>query len=338
VRECVRALYASATVLSVLAIVQVGVFYATGTDIFPLGVFGDSSDWRSGMFGTDGGFGGSIFRASALGGEPKHLAYSLVLVLTVRFADQLTGGPLGLNGKRVRLQTAAWFGALVLTFSTQGYMLFAVNVVLVLVGVAFYQGLTRRHVMFVMGTLLVAMVALSIPGMGDVILQRTIGRIVQDGAVEDWNQAVWSWFRETPSAWPLGVGLGNVHLYAARYIPDEFMYYMGSKVFTAKSGLLRIASETGVAGMLLFLAPLLKTLYALRRSARRGSRLALCIMVTAASGVADFFASMDGPIYIFLLTGAAVATARVLRQNGAMSGGTGALGYQADERLTGSAA
>ena len=130
VTRAYRVFLGSMAVLSVLAIVQFVVFYAAGVDLFPIGILSPSGETRTGMFNSESFMGGSVFRVCALGGEPKHLAYSIALALTVLFADAMWRGPLGLSN-RLRMGLAALFvTALVLTFSTQGFVLVVANLVI----------------------------------------------------------------------------------------------------------------------------------------------------------------------------------------------------------------
>jgi hypothetical protein len=314
VTRAYRVFLGSMAVLSVLAIVQFVVFYAAGVDLFPIGILSPSGETRTGMFNSESFMGGSVFRACALGGEPKHLAYSIALALTVLFADAMWRGPLGLSN-RLRMGLAALFvTALVLTFSTQGFVLVVANLVIA-VGATLWmrpQGKFRIMTPFIAIAALLAAGAF-LPGLRDAVLDRTVRRVSESGAVEDFNLVVWAWLREHPARAILGVGLGNVHLYAAPFVPSEFRYMLDA-VFVAKSGLLRLISELGTIGCGLFLYTLLGPLARLVRRARLSmGRLAPMQVTFAGCVLLDYCMSADGPMYVFLTAGLTLALVRNCR-------------------------
>jgi hypothetical protein len=111
-----------------------------------------------------------------------------------------------------------------------------------------------------------------------------------------------------------GVGLGNIHLYAAPYIPAEFAFYLDKAVFVAKSGALRIVSELGVLGLGVFLMAVGVALLPVWRQSREGSKMALVAFIAGTSSVIDYLLTCDGPTYVFLFLGIALAvgSARVV--------------------------
>jgi hypothetical protein len=304
-------LVVSTTILASLAILQFTLYYATGFDLFPLNLFTPDSEYRAGAFDTIGFLGGHVFRACALGGEPKHLAYSLAISLAILGAEQLFGGLLSLSRWKQVFAASIQGVALLLTFSTQGLGLLAFNIVLLLGMAAVKRGHTRRQIWFFVLVATGALAIVAVPGLTEIVRMRSVDRLIETRGLEDWNIAVLDWLIDNTWAVPLGVGLGNVHLYAAPYIPAEFLYYMGGHVFVAKSGFLRIVSEAGIVGLLLFFAsavPPLKRLW--RKSATRGSPsgggAALLVLV-----LLDYMLAADGPTYVFIAIGAAWAISRV---------------------------
>jgi hypothetical protein len=315
VTRAYRVLLGSVAVLSMLAIVQFVVFYATGVDLFPIGILGPSGEMHAGMFDSASFMGGRVFRPCALGGEPKHLAYSIALALTVLLADAMWRGPLGLSSRRRMGLAALFVAALVLAFSTQGFALVVANVVIV-VGVTLW---TRPRGKFRMMKPFIAIAAILaagafIPGLRDVVADRTVGRVSESGAIEDFNLAVWAWLREHPAKAILGVGLGNVHLYAAPFVPMEVRHYMLDGVFVAKSGLLRLISELGIVGCGLFLYALIGPLARLvRRDRSSVGRLTPMHVAFASCVLLDYCMSADGPMYVFLTAGLTLALVRTCR-------------------------
>jgi hypothetical protein len=306
VRKVLRVLVVSGTLLAAMGIVQVAVYYLSGFDMFPIGMLADS-EGRYAAFATEQFGGGIVFRACALGGEPKHLAYTLVTCLSIVASDRVFGGVLGLTPRQVLASTGLCLAALVLTFSTQGFLLLALDIVAIAIVAIALRGWSRRNL--VLGLMLVAILgAFAInPDLVAVIYDRSVGRISDTSAVEDWNQAVWDWLRETPSAWLLGVGLGNVHLYAADYIPAEGLFYMKGNVFVAKSGLLRIVSELGLIGVGFLGVLAMKGLNGLRTYRHSGSPGAAMASTCLLAVTVNFLFAQDGPVFLFLFIGLALA-------------------------------
>jgi hypothetical protein len=304
-------LVVSTTILASLAILQFTFYYATGFDLFPLNLFTPDSEYRAGAFDTSEFLGGHVFRACALGGEPKHLAYSLAISLAILSAEQLFGGLLNLSQWKKLLFASIQGVALLLTFSTQGLGLLALNIVLLLAMAAITRGVTKRQLWFFVLVAIGSLAIIAVPGLTEIVRMRTIDRLIETRGIEDWNLAVWGWLIDNTWAVPFGVGLGNVHLYAAPYIPAEFLFYMGGRVFVAKSGLLRIVSEAGIVGLLLFFAcavPPLKRLWRTRanQGSPSGGVAALLVLV-----LLDYMLTADGPTYVFIAIGAAWAISRV---------------------------
>ena len=127
------------------------------------------------------------------------------------------------------------------------------------------------------------------------LAERTVDRIDQNGAVEDFDLAILDFFKARPEYLVLGTGLGNAHLYAGPYVQPEFQSYTEGNVFTAKPQYLRIVSELGIVGLLLFLAWYGVLLVDVARALRRpgGERL-MAIIPIALSILVVFMA--DGSV------------------------------------------
>jgi hypothetical protein len=78
-------------------------------------------------------------------------------------------------------------------------------------------------------------------------------RVTDRDKIEDWDAVVLEGLKENPQYLMFGSGLGNIHNIAAPYI-DRFenLAFMEENIFTAKSGYLRIISECGFVGFILF--------------------------------------------------------------------------------------
>jgi uncharacterized membrane protein YidH (DUF202 family) len=116
--------------------------------------------------------------------------------------------------------------------------------------------------------------------------------------MEDWNEVVLAWLRAHPTYGVLGVGLGNVHLYAAEYIPPAYSY-MYDNVFVAKSGLLRLISEIGIVGLVFALWMYWAPIWRARRL--HSTPMANALFLVASVVALDFAVSWDGPLYVFLV-------------------------------------
>jgi hypothetical protein len=321
-RNALRAFAASAAVLSILAILQSLVYFTLHVDLFPIGMFDPAGAVRSAAFQADAFGGRSVFRAGALGGEPKHLAISLALAIGVISTELVYDDVLRWPRRVVLVVGALCSVALVATFSTQGIVLAVLNVLGVVASAPAIGRVKRLRVrpLFVSLAVIVAL-GIAIPGLSDVLEQRTVERLGETGGMEDSNIAVWDWLRDNPLYWPLGTGLGNVHLYAASYVPGEFLFYMGGRIFVAKSGLLRLLSEIGVVGLIAFLLTALAPVRLLIPHARKGRGLAGAVITLILMAIANFMLSADGPIYVFVVSGIGFA---VWRSGVSDSLGTGA--------------
>jgi hypothetical protein len=305
-----RALVWSALILAGFGIAQFVVYRATGVDLFPIAVTASEEQFRTGIIQGDSFLGGAqSLRVSSLGGEPKHLALSLVVCLTALLANQLSGGPLRFSRRFLFVAGGVLLGTLVLTFSTQGFTLLVVNaaIVFALSRVLLPKGSTSRSLKLLAVVGAVGAVIVATPGVVDLVEHRTVDRFREGGALEETNEIVISWLHDHPEHAVLGVGLGNVHMYAGDYIPDELRYYLVGNVFVAKAGLLRLVSEIGVVGLAIFLLTFLKPLRSLWPAAKVDDRGATFQIMMAVSGVFDFMLTLDGPIYVFLIMGLSYA-------------------------------
>ena len=304
----------SAGGLAILGLVQAAVYLATGADIFPVGVIDPWAVTRTGLIEAERMGGGRMtwIRMGSLAGEPKHLAYVVMVAATILLADQIYGGLLTLSRSLKTAVAVVCVVALVGTFSTQGLVLGSFNVAAML-ATAPKSGRTalRRYAAVGVALVLLFVVTAQVAGLHEVLLERTVGRLRDQGGIEDWNQAVMGFLRETPWVWPFGVGLGNVHLYAAPYIPLAAESYMVGQVFVAKSGLLRLLSELGLAGLGLFLAAYLaQVLRALRHRDAEGARSSVGFAALGMVLLVDFLVSGDGPVSPFLFAGLCTAACR----------------------------
>lgn len=286
----------SVAVLCILGIFQLASYYIFGYDPFPVGILQEGYQ----RFGIVGYGGLSIFRISSLGGEPKNLAYSIAIVLPLLIGIYI------LKIAKIKFFLPIMILMLItlfFTFSTQGYLLFITNIFLLLLIIFYKKGLIRRLVLLITIAFILSIgIIVKFAIVSELITLRTIERFREVGFIEDWNEAVLGFIKDYPSWLLTGVGLGNIHLYAQSYIPEYAYHYMSGNVFVAKSGLLRIISELGIIGLIIFI---LMSLYPIIKTWRyvKVDNLILLQIVFFTYTLLSFMLSDDGPNYIFLAMG-----------------------------------
>lgn len=262
-RRAGRCYLVSLVVLAALGCVQLALWYGTGWNPLPLGLVTRWGEDRSLLIQGSFVFGDvQLNRMNSLGGEPKDLGQSLMVGLFFIQALWLTHPDPAL-ARRLRAPWLLLFLSMLLTFSTSAMCVWPVGSLaqLFLRGVfvrraapgAIRAGMDLRGVV---GLLLFLAVALAgMPrdfgkGMklGDLLASRTMERL----ELEDFDQAISQFLARQPDWLPFGVGLGNAHLYADRYLADTAAEYAQGTAFRSKSGTLRLLSELGVAGLLLW--------------------------------------------------------------------------------------
>ena len=294
-----KVLILSCFILSLIGLFQYLFYHHFGYDILPVGVLQEDAT-RSGMFSFESL---NIFRVSSLGGEPKHFAYSLSIVLPIIIL---------LNYLKI-LKSKIIFMLimlvnLILTFSTQGYIIFVLNMFIVFFLLWYFKGLKKKFFLYSLISVCAVVIFFVLnPFLFQLIKLRSIDRLLDPSVVgahsiiEDFNEAVIEFIKENPYWSIIGVGLGNIHLYAQEYIPD-YAWYMIDNVFVAKSGFLRLLSEVGLIGLFLFLISYLKPLVALSKLAKNYD-LALFMVIVSIYSLIDFALTADGPTHIFLFLG-----------------------------------
>jgi hypothetical protein len=283
-QRCAKAYVLSCVVLSIVGCAQLAVWILSGNDPFPVGYVNS----LLGGFGADGMRSGinqfrgtSLYRMSSFGGEPRYLGVSFVVALLILQIFAWTGRGL----PRVAIIVSTCLLALSIA-ATQSTSALAV-LVIVSLSLGLLKALGNRSepfgfraigislaLTFAMGLVAAILVTKdrSVSGgiewVSDFTQTRTVDRL---SAAEDMDDAVLSFLSDHPYRFLTGVGMGNIHLYALDYINPEYRYYMANTAFTAKSGALKVLSETGVLSLLALVMPL----WLLRRKSlppiRRGS-------------------------------------------------------------------
>lgn len=288
----------SAVILATIGWMQLVVWVGTGTNPMPIGFF---NDWAGGHVVLSEGvvqFGKiNVFRMNSFAGEPRTLGGALVYAMLIIQAVGAIS-----NAVPRRKLIALWFFLAVstlATLSTSALLIWALGSIVQfplarMFGVRLRISGARIALMIGAVILPFALSAAAIEASGfpifDLLAQRTIERIDASGAVEDFDLAIISYFQAHPFDSIAGVGLGNAHLYAQRYIDPEFQWYALGGVFTAKTQYLRLISEIGFIGLGLFLLWYLVLLIDGAVAIRRIPALA-AVVPMAAMTIVIFFAS-----------------------------------------------
>ena len=286
----------------ILGWIQIFSYSLYGFDPFPINFLNPERIARQGIISFQGT---SILRMTSLGGEPKYLAYSIVTVLSIMFIQILyEKGRKSISLKELVI-ILFLFLSLISTLSTQGLGLFLIDIltittlsVFVLKDIRINKGI---HIVF----LLVVFLSLLIYFERDLLKllnERTIVRLQNSEFIEPADNAVLGILRENTIYWLTGVGLGNIHLYS-QHIRGEFLLFMSEhNVFAAKSGLLRLISELGIIGFLLFLYAYFKPVFALNKIRHINGRngLGKYIVISVVVFI-NFMISSAAPPFVFFI-------------------------------------
>lgn len=254
-------------VLTFLGWLQLIIFYTVSFDIFPLSI-NELGEVRTGIW-MNNNFG--FLRMSSLGGEPKGFSMSLVIayfIILIHNKHAITFTKYDRILKYLFLLTAF------LTLSTSG-------IVLYLILTLFYNiyrfknykfRLKRNQLLF--GITLVAMLTYVTINYWDLIYLILNERILERNiASEDFDAPIQMLLKKSPEYLVFGSGIGNVHNLAYPYIPPETQHYMTNTIFVAKSGYLKIVSELGIIGFILFMLIPLTVFFQLSRLKRNVSQV-----------------------------------------------------------------
>lgn len=316
IQKIYRILVTSVIILCVLGWVQVLAYFLFNFDPFPLGTLNPEGTFRQGLLFFQGV---PILRMSSLGGEPKHLAYSIVTVLSIMFMQILYSQNKKPISKKESVIVLFLLLSLILTFSTQGFVLLLVDLPITFLSLYVLKDIKINKVIYIAFLLFIS-ISVLIYFERDILQllnERTFLRLQETGFIEDWNEAVLGFLRESPTYWFTGVGLGNIHLYAQNYIPRYALPYMTGSVFVAKNGFLRLISEVGIIGFLFFLYAYFRPVFALKKVRHIdgindfGEHIVLSIVVFI-----NFMLSADGPLYVFLLMAISYSIYSIFRRGG----------------------
>jgi hypothetical protein len=243
---------ASIAVLCLLGFVQVLMFYFVGHDVFPLSIV-SGLEREPAIFGRTIGL--YVFRMSSFAGEPKSLA---VHAVAAYFILQV------FNYNKIRLFSldnklkVLFVCSLLATLSTGGYVLFTIIFIVVMVMRLFtsnslsFRYINKGTIFGFTILLFTGLIWYIFYDLVSIVFQNRI--LDRDIFSEDFDYVVKSFLINNPDWIYFGSGLGNIHNLSADYIPDKSLRYMADSIFVAKSGYLRLLSELGAVGLILFLS------------------------------------------------------------------------------------
>lgn len=235
--------------LAILGWIQYFTYSLVNIDLFPLSI-NEFGDIRSGLHDIEST---QFFRMSSLGGEPKGFSMSLVVgffIIHIFNRYDIYFFKHDTVFKYLFLFTS--FS----TFSTSGMVLFTI---LLVIDMSYRLLKSKSSIKFDFKKILYSFIVIVFISslitiywnfISVVIEQKIFGR---DVISEDYDAPIQIFLSNFPEYILLGSGLGNIHNLAYPYIPNEYLHYMGGNIFVAKSGYLRIISELGLTGFLLFI-------------------------------------------------------------------------------------
>lgn len=286
-------------------IIQLIIFKHSGNDPFPINLFaGETKDqeFRSALSRISRNV--KILRMSSLGGgEPKHFGYSCVVAFSLHILKMIFTPPKRKKRFLLNLSIAVLLMiCVILTLSTQAYLVLGVCILFTFIFVARFFGFRRLKTWYFLMALSLGIIFLIRNEYINRLLEaRLYERLEATGIIEDFNLTIIDFLKDQPWFLIGGTGLGNVHFWAGEYIPKEFQYYMKDHIFVAKAGFLRIMSEQGIIGLLLFLIIpfllLIRLNKKLRISKMSLNYIAYCFLLIT---IINFIVTSDSPPYFIL--------------------------------------
>jgi hypothetical protein len=309
--KLLRFVFGSAVLLVGLGVLQYFVYQSTGVDLFPLNTFKpeytETASFEAGKL--------KIFRVSSFGaGEPKNFAYTCVIIMTFLLSRSFFLP--SFKVKYTPVIFAATLFVFLMTFSTQGYVIFGFNMLLIILfDIVSNKKITRRSMLFLSGVVALAVYASTLP-IVRLIFDLRVTQRLETGGVEDYNETINLMLADNPHHVLLGTGLGNVHLFSADYIPPEFSFYMANTVFIAKSGYLRIISDLGLVGLFLFVMMFFKPTFKIfyqrfQTTDKLFKQIGLFLICNTCILFCDYMLTSDGPAYLFFLLASVLALHKI---------------------------
>ena len=330
---CGRIYVASAVVLAAIGWVQLALWYATGSNPIQVSALAAALGGAE-QYNRQGAFGFAqlqIYRMNSFAGEPRQLGTTLVLAMLLIQAYALTAT----RPPMLRL-LALWlflFSAAAATYSTSAAAIWLIGTAVELPAAWLLRIPVRRSggamagaalvVVAVLGLAVAAAETRGIPVV-KLIAERTVERLDESGAVEDFDLAILAYLDRHPGDAVTGLGIGDAHLYAAPFLDPIFAVYAENTVFSAKTGYLKLISEIGLIGLGLFLAWYARLAVLAARAVRGDPALAALLPVGAVT-LAVYLANSGAANEFWLTAGLLTAASARVACDGAKRGGPGAL-------------
>ncbi len=294
--------------ISLTGILQLIVYRLTGTDLFPINMFANEiydDELKSALAALS--MKEKVLRMSGLGaGEPKHFGYTCAVAFILNLLMSLVIPPHGMRKLAWRIIMAViFFVCVLLSLSTQAYIVLGISLCILTLVLLFRYGLKSKRVLILNSLLIAGAFTLFVNNYTRRLVElRIYERLEETGVVEDFNQTIYSFLTDNTGFLALGTGMGNVHLFAGDYIPKKFRYYMHNSVFVAKAGFLRILSELGIVGLLLYYGGFLVLIWRIFQSLRKNyfpeGEIALVFLVIVITN--NLVTADSAPYYIFALS------------------------------------
>jgi len=253
----------STAILCIIGWVQSLAFYLHGIALFPIPVEGLLGDIRRII--TVDMFGVTFHRMHSLGGEPRDFSMTVAVAIILLLIARMGGYG---KFKFSNLLLIFFLMSLFMSLSTSGVVVLAMGLALIII-LPFFTSKQRFKLAFKPIATVVAITALlfgAIVSVGilpldimkDILWERTFART----PIELFDAATLRFLSAHPQHGLFGMGMGNMHLYVRDYLVQYGLYNPEAAwvvpmahdiIFVPLSGYLKLLSEIGIIGLILFL-------------------------------------------------------------------------------------
>jgi hypothetical protein len=237
-----RVIVLAAVVLAICGVVQDFSIRLSGFDPFPIHR-PTGFDYEGGSLVVTGME--SRQRMNSLAGEPKHLAIAMIVAFVVVLLHRL-------NGKKIIchdfIVMALFLACLVETYSATGYIWYGVSMVMIMVLYSFK--LSRSLLALIVASAMTMIVVYyTTGGEPTPYIIKTLNKT----GLEIQDEAVMGFFRDNPFMAITGLGLGNIHFYADKYLPYGFPIFHDTP-FKGNTGFFFLLGDVGLIGIALLMS------------------------------------------------------------------------------------
>lgn len=256
-RRIIRVYLQALTILAVIAFAQLAIFIATGINITPMGIRKDVVvEPMVRIFSSI-----SFPRLNSLGGEPKALGASLAVGIALLYYS--SQHQLNLI-KRTNILMALFIFILFCTVSTGGIGLFLIFIAANIVRwfIISIKKIKFKKSFLILAPILVFIMVLGRGPLNTLVKTRFVDRPI--GAEAD-DATIQAFLKAEPKWWIFGPGSGNLAQVASPYIPDAFKHFTSGNILNSRYGHIKIISENGLIGLLLFLLIYISLLFKMNK-------------------------------------------------------------------------